>query len=233
LAAKVPSSIHQLTTSQSKALILTELFKTATEIIVKHLSTLALLGCISLLPSFAQAHIDIDAAGTHLSRYGRRDIKQGPCGRVDGERGTNVYTYKPGETITIDLEEFVPHPGYFRIAFDNDGDDDFLNPQTVAPINRECMTNSKGEPDPKDKCGSTDFYNTPNVLMDNLNPHKRDGWGKKQYSWEVTLPDEECDNCTLQIIQVMTDIYPIHAPYDPSPVGDDVYYQCIDLVLEK
>ncbi len=173
----------------------------------------------------AMAHIDLDSAGSHLSRYGRKLIKQGPCGKTDGLRGKNVYTYAPGETIEVKISEFIPHPGYFRIAFDDNGDDGFVNPQTVLPLNRECLD------DPADKCGATDFFNNETVLMDNLNPHKR-GF-PKNYSWKVKLPDVTCDNCTLQVIQVMTDEYPIHAPYDPNYLGDDVYYQCIDLVLKK
>ena len=121
------------------------------------------------------AHIDIDRAGTHKSRYGSRQIKEGPCGVLNGKRGTNVYTYKPGETIKVAVDEFVPHPGYFRVAFDNNGDDDFLNPRTVAPLNRTCMN------DPADKCGATDFFNNTTVLLDNLNPHKR-GLPNKRYS---------------------------------------------------
>lgn len=173
----------------------------------------------------ALAHIDLDSAGTHLSRYGRNLIKHGPCGKAEGKRGKNVYTYKPGETIEVAVNEFIPHPGYFRIAFDNEGDDDFVNPQSVLPLNRECMN------DPADRCGETDFFNNSTVLMDNLNPHKR-GLPKK-YSWKVKLPDVTCDNCTLQVLQVMTDEYPIHAPYDPANNSDDLYYQCIDLVLKK
>ncbi len=84
---------------------------------------------------------------------------------------------------------------------------------------------------PEDRCGKDDFYNNHTVLLDNLNPHKR-GF-PKTYEWEVTLPDVTCDNCTLQIIQVMTDGAPIHAPYDPAMDSDDLYYQCIDLKLER
>lgn len=178
-----------------------------------------------LMASAGYAHIDLDSAGTHLSRYGGSDIKEGPCGQKDGKRAANIYTYQQGETIRVSINEYIPHPGYFRIAFDDNGDDDFLNPQTVAPINRECMS------DPADRCGNPDFYNNKTVLMDNLNPHKR-GLPRK-YSWDVKLPDVECQNCTLQIIQIMTDGYPIHAPYDPAYTSDDVYYQCIDLILKK
>lgn len=171
------------------------------------------------------AHIGLDGAGTHLSRYGNSEIKTGPCGRAGGTRGDNIYTYRPGEVIEIKMKEYIPHPGYFRISFDNDGDDDFVNPQSVDPINRSCLD------DPADRCGEPDFFNNETVLLDNLDPHKR-GF-PKTYSWKVTLPDIECDNCTLQILQVMTDGYPIHAPYDPSMTSDDLYYQCIDLVLKK
>jgi hypothetical protein len=176
--------------------------------------------------SSAFAHFDLDKAGTLKSRYGRKEIKKGPCGRLNGERSANVFTFEPGATITVAIDEFIPHPGYFRIAFDENGDDDFVNPQTILPINRECMN------DPRDKCGAADFYNTPNVLMDNLDPHKFTMPGKR-YSWDVKLPDVECGNCTLQVLQVMTDPFPIHAPYDPSYTGDDLYYQCVDLVLKK
>jgi MYXO-CTERM domain-containing protein len=49
----------------------------------------------------------------------------------------------------------------------------------------------------------------------------------------VTLPNVECDNCTLQVIQVMED-NAFHGDYDPTPgVGiPDIYHQCIDLVLK-
>ncbi|MCP4710314.1 MAG: hypothetical protein GY869_16960 [Planctomycetes bacterium] len=178
--------------------------------------------CVSV-PA-ATAHIDILS---HETRHGRFEIKNGPCGVLNSERGTNIYTYAPGETITIVVDEYIPHPGYFRIAFDDIGDDDFLNPQSVDPINRECMD------DPSDHCGEPDFYNSDTVLMDNLAPHIPEGLQSKDYTFEVDLPDIECDNCTLQIIQVMTDPFPIHAPYDPSPTSDDIYYQCIDLVLKQ
>ncbi len=179
-----------------------------------------------LVSNAALAHFDMDKAGTLKSRYGRKEIKKGPCGRKDGVRGANVFTFQPGETINVAIDEFIPHPGYFRIAFDQDGDDEFINPATVLPINRACLS------DPADKCGATDFYNTPGVLMDNLSPHKAGSFNQR-YSWDVKLPDVECDNCTLQVIQVMTDAFPIHAPYDPSYASEDVYYQCVDLVLKK
>lgn len=178
----------------------------------------------------ASAHISLEQGGTHLSRYGDGLLKDGPCGKAGGVRGTHVYTYEPGATITVSVVEFVTHPGYFRLAFDSDGDHAFKEPASIKPVdpNRRC-------PDgPGDHCGPADFYNTPAVLpgMDNLNPHLA-GSGKPKYTWQVTLPNVECTNCTLQVIQVMEDDF-AHGPYDPTPgVGvEDIYHQCIDLVLK-
>ncbi|MFA9472798.1 MAG: hypothetical protein ACERNK_19695, partial [Deltaproteobacteria bacterium] len=47
------------------------------------------------------------------------------------------------------------------------------------------------------------------------------------YMATVTLPNVTCDNCTLQVIQVMYDKPPYTTP------GNDIYYQCADLVLRE
>jgi hypothetical protein len=181
------------------------------------------------LPTLAQAHISLERANTHLSRYGDAELKAGPCGRAGGTRGTHVYTYQPGQTITVSLVEYIPHPSYFRIAFDDDGDDAFKEPASIKPIDpqRPCPIDSG------DHCGASDFFNSPAVLMDNLNPHLAP-LGTPTYTWQVKLPDVECSNCTLQIIQVMED-NALHGDYDPTPgVGiEDIYHQCIDLVLTR
>ena len=46
-------------------------------------------------------------------------------------------------------------------------------------------------------------------------------------SYDLTLPDVECDNCTLQLIQMMTD----KPPYTTDTGSNDIYYACVDLVL--
>ena len=171
----------------------------------------------------AHAHFAVDFSDTHTSRYGPGEIKSEPCGRPDGERGDNIHTYAPGETITLSWVEYVAHPGYFRIAFDNDGDDDFRNPASIAPASRTC---AEGEAN----CGDGDFYNNATVLLDDVGRHDVAENGKA-YSVDVKLPDVECDNCTLQIIQLMTEAS--KAPYDPAAEdADDIYYQCVDLKLQ-
>lgn len=198
-----------------------------------------------LLSISVHAHIDLQRAGTHVAKYeqGARgaDTKIGACGNPDGVATGAVYTYRPGETITVALAEYVTHPGYFRIAFDNDGDDDFVDPRwivAVDPDNREggCPIDETDHCRIGDQATEGDFYNNDTVLMDNLNPHTRFSGQQPIYTWDVTLPDVECDNCTLQLIQVMEDpVGMAHGPYNTTTANanNDVYHQCIDIVLSE
>jgi hypothetical protein len=142
----------------------------------------------------ARAHIRMTAP---TARHDQ--LKLGPCGAgPDDPRGTNVHTFRPGQALTLTWEETVDHPGHYRIAFDEDGQDDFVDPKSFD-----------------DRSGG------PGVLVDGI----PDRAGGGTYSQEVTLPDVECDNCTIQVIQMMTD----KPPYASG--GNDLYYQCIDVVL--
>jgi hypothetical protein len=190
------------------------------------LGSLCLAACLSA--SVAHAHISLEMAGEYKSRAGdgNNELKTAPCGVAGAKRGSNVYTFEPGQTITIKLKEYVPHPGYFRIAFDNDGDDGFMEPQSIMPENRACMMGEM-------RCGKTDFCNSPTVLLDNIEPHWDANFagGAIDRSWQVKLPDVECDNCTLQIIQIMTD--PAGGAHGPYDLMNDVYHQCIDVTLKR
>ena len=68
----------------------------------------------------------------------------------------------------------------------------------------------------------TDVSGGPAVLLDDI----ADKTGTETYSQQIKLPDVACDNCTLQVIQVMTD----KPPYGD---GNDLYYQCADIILTK
>jgi hypothetical protein len=198
-----------------------------------HKTTLILTWtCALAATAFATpAHAHIVMKGALLSRGG--DQKMFPC---DGKRGDGpVYTFAPGTTVTLSIDEQIPHPSYFRIAFDNDGDDDFVEPKSIKPIeaSRQCPY------DANDKCGAADYCNVEKpdgagVLWDNLNPHVASA--AKSLTWNVKLPDIECDNCTIQVIQVMEDT--VHGAYCPSDSCkdtslEDLYHRCIDIKLVK
>lgn len=148
---------------------------------------------LALLAGTAHAHLDLLTPTPRT-----KSLKQGPCGAGPGDpRGPTVATFKPGEKIMLTWNEYVDHPGHFRVAFDDDGQDIFVDPE-----------------------GFDDVSGGPGVLLDGI-ADKNGG----DYAIEVTLPNIECDNCVLQVIQVMSD----KPPYGD---GNDMYYQCADIALE-
>lgn len=122
--------------------------------------------------------------------------KIGPCGAAGSVRGTNVTVLEPGTMLEVRWTEPINHPSHYRISFDSDGQD------FTVPLD------------------FMDFTQTENVLLDNI----ADGGGP--YTSMVQLPNVECENCTLQLIQMM---------YDKAPYGDgnDIYFQCADIALRS
>ena len=131
-----------------------------------------------LLSGTASAHITMTAPPPRTL-----DNKAGPCGAAGSKRGTRVTTFAPGATITVEWDETVDHPGHYRIAFDNDGDDVFVNPNN-----------------PNDNFAFT--------LMEPI-PDKAGG----HYTQQITLPTAPCSNCTLQLMQIMTTQVPYNSFY--------------------
>ena len=62
----------------------------------------------------------------------------------------------------------------------------------------------------------------PTVIMD-LIADKTD----PNYSVEITMPDIECDNCTLQLMQVRYDAPPFTSGGD----SNDIHRACADVTL--
>lgn len=133
-------------------------------------------------------------------------LKQGPCGQRENGRTTRVNVYAPGETITVVWDEYVNHRSYYRVAFDLDGDNDL--PQFEAP-----GVGPEGH-DPRNYCPVDGRVILAYELQDN-----RGG----QYTLQVTLPDVECENCTLQVVQYM------YGRGRARPY----YFQCADLALRR
>jgi hypothetical protein len=162
----------------------------------------------------ASAHIWLDEP---ISRYPSEvagENKACPCGvgesnrscsnpndRSDPDRSTDrITTLQPGQTLKIVIDEYVGHSGRYRVAFDPDGAD-------LEDFNQHILLD---EPD---------------------GPGRRGNVSDDSSIWEfnVTVPEEPCDNCTLQVIQMMDGnmVDPV-----PDPVGRSSYYQCADIVIE-
>jgi MYXO-CTERM domain-containing protein len=176
----------------------------------------ALLGAL-LIPSTALAHIDLidpparahgTAAGTDPMIDVNTNQKSGPCGQVTNGRTTDrVTTYAPGETITIQVREETPHDSYIRVSLDLDGDNGFpVRPTTTAETQEVAQAAEE----------AIDTNDTLLVVVRESN-----GTPNFVHDIEVTLPDETCDTCTLQVTQFM---YGAPNPY---------YYQCADLIIAE
>jgi hypothetical protein len=161
-------------------------------------------GASLVLSAFsANAHVKIIS---HPMRNSIANIKEGTCGKSPDARSTNINTFLSGSTITLQWDEFVPHPGSFRIAFDDDGDD-FPEPSSYEDL--------APTPEPGTTLIATGLFQHTSAQSQGI------------YSFDVTLPDIECDNCTLQLTQLMTD----KPPYTVG--GNDIYYNCLDVTLTK
>jgi hypothetical protein len=135
-------------------------------------------------------------------------------------RTGTVTTFKPGETIQVKLKEYIDHPGYFAVAFDADGDNDF--PFPIA--NMDDVDDATHDP-------KAMFPLSDKVLGFHLDAAAPKGDGNcassadKTCTISVKLPNIQCQNCTLQVTQFMSD-----------KLGDDndneYYYQCADIKLE-
>lgn len=173
--------------------------------ILVSLPTLALTLTLSN-DSFAHARFRIDIKddnGKVLARSPTppRDestgLKSAPCGAV--ARTATPRVHKSGSTITVQWEETINHPGYFKIGFSKAGDKDF---EILVPK----------------------IEDTQNEPINNMDKPSH------IYSAEVKLPDIECTDCTLQLVQVMTDVST--APEESLPPSA-FYYSCSDIQLTR
>tara|TARA_R110002096_G_scaffold44526_6_gene120145 strand:+ start:43512 stop:44357 length:846 start_codon:yes stop_codon:yes gene_type:complete len=197
---------------------------------------LAWLAAPVLLLSFSQdaeAHLDINwPAMTGVNQ------KAFPCGAISGAPAGALHTFRPGQTITIRYTETIGHEGNFRVA--------------MAP--------TLGDLDAPIGCGDIrplgPDANNPNmtILADGFNLSEsandeimgcpgrigtRIATSGVPYTIDVTLPNEECTNCYLQMIQFMSD----KPPLDPDPNltgigqtpatngGNDLYFRCANITL--
>jgi len=178
--------------------------------------TVALL---ALSGSVAHAHI-------HLLKPLSRTVdgindpqKEQHCGSMAQTRTARVTTYKPGETITVEWMETIDHPGWFRIAFQQNGEVFGIPPVSNGPNGAGGASNYPTE----DRTGMVDPANNSIVLMDG----NADGAGNVGGRRSVPLPDIDGTNCTLQSIQGMTN----NQRYTVDVASNDIYFNCADLIL--
>ena len=175
----------------------------------------ALIAAVFLVPSVAAAHIHL------MQPQSRTDLTTGDqkeqyCGVLNQVRNpARVTTYKPGEMVMVTWAETINHTGWFRIAFQPNGDTFGIPPVSNGAAGNGAASNYPTE----NRTGMVDAANGSIVLADRIT----DG----TLQMMITMPMMECNNCTLQFIQVMTD----KPPYTIDTLSDDIYFNCADITL--
>ncbi len=170
------------------------------------------LGCLG--PATAQAHFVLQspAALTEQSAYGDPQ-KAPPCGDNGDAVATGMVTsYQAGDVVTITIEETIFHPGHYRVALAMNDISELPEPPPVTPNNTDC--------------GTTTIQNPPvfPVLADGIFLHDQPFAGPQTI--DITLPaNVSCTNCTLQIIQFMSN----HGLNNP---GGCYYHHCANISVE-
>lgn len=187
-------------------------------------SLMAVAAMSLLVPTPADAHFILQTPPswwTQLPNDGSPQ-KLGPCGNeviagTTAVAGVMTYTFAPGDprTISITVDETVPHPGHYRVAL--------AQTQGTLPL-EPVVTAAGGDP-----CASaviqtaTTTPTVPAVLGDNLSPKVAGRTGVQTFS--VTVPAGlTCTNCTLQVIEFMSS-HPLNVP------GGCFYHHCANVSI--
>jgi hypothetical protein len=169
------------------------------------LGTLLTCGVLESTP--ARAHINLLEPVARVPGFPDSTLSSGPCGQRQNERlEDRVNVLRPGQSIDMVWEVYVRHASYFRVSFDADGDDSFST-RASAPSNAST--------DDPTELPAGDGEIILDYVMDR-------GGNVDRVERRVTLPEVECDRCTLQLTQFTYGL----------PLDDAIYYQCADLVLD-
>ena len=175
---------------------------------------------VAALATSADAHFVLvsPAASIVQNRLGDPQ-KIAPCGGVSANpgRGTPanpgvpsgaVTELKGGSSVHVLVQETVFHPGHYRVAL----------ARTMAELPPDPRVTTR-DTDRGPWSVSADIQNPPvaPVLADGLFAHTERPTGLVEA--DVVLPNINCKNCLLQVIQFM-------AEHGKNPDGDYSYHHC-------
>jgi len=124
-----------------------------------------------------------------------------------------------GSKLMLKVSETVFHPGFYRIALSIKSRDELPIDNVVKDASGKVLP-----PAGPGNSATADYETTPvfPVLADNLWAHTTD---MKMFSGEITLPNVNCDKCTLQVIEFMAQ-HPSN-----GPKAGYFYHHCADLKI--
>lgn len=162
-----------------------------------------------LVPPAAKAHFTLNRPPSSLST---EDGGKGPPPCAAGIPSNIVTKVEGGRPLTIQLLEFVPHPGHYRVALS-------VKSREELPPDPDVVVNADG------LSVSAAIQNPPKfpILADGLFAHT-DASSPKRWQADVMLPNINCARCTLQVIEFM-------AEHLPNIGGGYFYHHCADLQI--
>jgi hypothetical protein len=141
--------------------------------------------------------------------------KAGPCGGSNTDWGEPSYVVneaRGGSLLHLVLEETIYHPGHYRVAL-------AVNSPAELPLDPETVTR-EGERGPISVSAVIQDPPQIPVLADGLFVHDtRPEGGRQTFEADVRLPNIDCENCILQVVQWMAE----HAYNNP---GGYTYHHC-------
>ncbi|HEX3774727.1 MAG TPA: SCE4755 family polysaccharide monooxygenase-like protein, partial [Polyangiaceae bacterium] len=151
-----------------------------------------------------------------------------PCGV--GTASGVITPVQGGHPITIKIDEFVGHTGFYRVAL-------ALDSPTELPLDSVVKDASGNILPPSGKpsgISASAAYEDPPVfpvVMDHLFVHTASPTDQT-FQGDVTLPNVNCDKCTLQVLEFMQG-HPFNTatPPDTGPGGGYFYRHCADLKI--
>lgn len=144
---------------------------------------------LMLLSPGVLAHARFKVTGVLKPRTIESGLKTPPCGGASVDETRRVSLVK-GQTIKVEWEETINHPGLFKISFSQDGVTGF-----ETNLIKEVQDDQNG----------AITYADPS------------SW--HQFSTELLVPNVVCDKCAFQLIQVMTDSNPPTMYYSCADVS--------------
>ena len=187
----------------------------------KSLQFLALISGLAVMAQSASAHFKLLEPTSWLVENERGDPqKAGPCGGTNTDWGKPTYMVAKavgGQKLHIKVQETVYHPGHYRVAL-------AVNSPTELPPDPQVATKDS-ERGPMSI--SATIQNPPAipVLADGLFVHSTRPTGTMEpFETDVQLPNINCKNCTLQVVQFMAE----HAFNNP---GGYSYHHCANIQI--
>lgn len=178
----------------------------------QHCLKTGLAAVLGLAAMSAQAHFILEAPASWIEQNEVGDPQKiAPCGGTLADGGTRtgaVTEVQGGSMLRLAITETIYHPGHYRVALSRHINWLPEDPEAVMKETENGLRSDYAHIDPEP---------LPPVLVDGLweNDEQRTG----PLETEIRIPNIDCDNCFLQVVQFMEN-------HPGFPEGGFTYHHC-------